>query len=84
VEVIGFAVVAADDSPVALEPGQARLDDLSVPAESLGGVDALTSDPNLDAAAADLGAERGLVVRLVRVQLGRPPTRPALGCPDGR
>jgi hypothetical protein len=54
-----------------------------VPAEPFGGLDALAGDPNLDATAADLGPQRGLIVCLVGVQLGGPPTRPATRCPDG-
>jgi hypothetical protein len=40
---LGFAVVAAYEAAVALQPGQAGLDDPAVPAEAAGGFDALAA-----------------------------------------
>jgi hypothetical protein len=67
-EVFGFAVVAADESAVVLEPGQAALDDPAVAAEALGGFDTLAGDADCDAASADLFAQGADVVGLVAVE----------------
>src|SRR5438874_13123547 len=55
-EMLGFAVVAAHEAAVALQPGQAGLDDPAVPAQPLGGLDALAGDAHHDAASAYLAA----------------------------
>src|SRR5688572_30571975 len=47
-EMLGFAFVAADESPVVLQPGQAGFDDPAVPAEPLRGLHPLAGDPDLD------------------------------------
>lgn len=78
----GFAFVAANQPSVVLQPGQTCFDDPPVPAQPLGGLDALAGDPNGDAAAADLSAQRPLVVRLVGVQLARALAGSAATGPD--
>lgn len=80
-EVLGFAFVASGEAAVVGEPGQARLDDPPVSAESLGGLDAFAGDAHGDAAAADLGPDRLVVVGLVRVQLARAAAGPAATAP---
>lgn len=65
---LGFAFVAAREATVVGEPGQARLDDPPVPAETLGGLDAFAGDSHDDAPAADLGPDRLVVVGLMSMQ----------------
>lgn len=66
---VGFSVVAADESAVVLQPGQAGFDDPAVAAQAFGGLDALSGDPHTDAALADLVTYRFDVVGLVAVEL---------------
>jgi len=81
-EMLGFAVVAADESAVAGQPGKTGFDDPAVSAEALGGLDALAGDADLDATALDLGAERSDVVCLVRMEFHRPGARTATFAAD--
>ena len=68
-EVVGFAVVAADESAIVLQPGQAGFDDPAVAAQSLGGLDASAGDAYADAASADLLAQGADVIGFVAVEL---------------
>jgi len=78
---LGFAVIAAYQTAVAGQPGQACLDDPAVPAQSLGGLDALAGDPHLDATPADLGPQGSDVIRLIRVEFLRSLAWPAALAP---
>lgn len=71
------AVVAAEESAVAGEPGRAAFDHPPVPAESVGRVDAPACDPGGDTSLGQPAAQVGAVVGLVRVQ----PHRPAMAWP---
>ena len=81
-EMLGFAFVAAGQAAVVHQPGQCCLDDPTVPAQPLGGLDTLAGDPHDDAAAADLGPDCLLVVGLVAVQFPRPLAGPATSAGD--
>lgn len=60
-------------------PGECALDDPAMAPEPLAGIDAFTSDTDLDPAPGECTAARPVVVGLVRVQPVRTPTRPAPG-----
>lgn len=82
-EVFGFAFVAADESAVALQPGEAGFDDPAVAAEALGCVDTFAGDPHRDPAPADLVPQCLDVVGLVGVEFVGSVAGPATWAGDG-
>src|SRR5205807_899832 len=82
-EEVSVAFVAGGQAAVAEQPRHRALDDPAVPAELVGGVDALAGNPRDDAAPAQPHPQRGEVVGLVGMELGRPETPRATAGPDG-
>lgn len=92
----GLTFVPADQAAVALQPGQARLDDPAVSAQLLGGLHALACDAYRDPASADLGPQRPHVIGPAGVQFrgsvagtacdvrGTGSASPAAGASDAR
>lgn len=66
---VGVAVVSGGEAVVAEQPGDGSFDHPAVFAQLLARLDAFARDADGDAAVADPGAEVGVVVGLVGVQL---------------
>src|SRR5919202_4261583 len=80
-----MAALVADDQPAAAgDPGQGTLHHPPVPAEALAALDPAPRDPGSDAASPAGAAAAGIVVGLVGVQLGGPPSGPAARLADRR
>lgn len=79
---VGAALVADGEAAEAGEPGQGSLDHPAVPAEALAAVLTAPGDAWHDLALAAGLAAGGVVVGLVRVELGRSATRPAATLAD--
>ena len=81
-EDVGSSLVADDEAAEAGEPGEGPLDDPSVPAEALAGVDAASGDAWDDAALVTGPAAARNIVGLVGVRLARSPAGPTPALAD--
>ncbi|GIH44779.1 hypothetical protein Mco01_77790 [Microbispora corallina] len=69
---VGPAFVAAVQAAAAGQPGDGPLHDPAVPAQALAGLDPAAGEARDDAPTAEEGAQVGIVITLVAVELCRP------------
>ena len=74
---VSLSLVANDQTPILMDPGDRPLDDPAIASQPFIRLDPLARDPDLDVPLAQEPSAAGDVVRLVGMDLGRPPSATA-------